>query len=262
MPELPDVETFKQYFQKTSLNQPIKKADVENKKILADTSGSNLKKELEEKKFDEAKRYGKYFFASIKNSSWLLFHFGMTGELKYFKNLEDKPSHSRLLITFENGYHLSFDCQRMLGKIDLIQNIKEFTKKKELGPDALKINLDEFKKRMQNKRGGIKSALMDQKTIAGIGNTYSDEILFQVGIHPKEKVKNLDEKNLEKMFNKMKKILETTIDKKADPEKFPSSYLIPERKKNGKCPIHNIDLQRIKVIGRTAYYCPKHQQKK
>ena len=86
----------------------------------------------------------------------------------------------------------------MLGKVDLIDDIGEYIKKKKLGIDPLedKLNLKDFYKLFNNRSGSIKSALMNQNILAGIGNIYSDEILFQAGIHPAANIKKLKESDL------------------------------------------------------------------
>lgn len=261
MPELPDVEVFKNYLDSTSLHRTIKEIKVKNTKILEKTSSKELKSKIEQNSFNHSKRHGKYLFVNIKESLWLMIHFGMTGFFKYFKNMDEEPDHSRILFSFDNGYHLSYDCQRLLGKVRLIKSFDDFIKEKNLGPDALGIDLTSFKDIFQNKRGGIKSALMNQKNIAGIGNIYSDEILFQTGIHPKSKVNNLDDKFFEKIYKNMKQVLNKAIDAKVNPNNFPKNFVIPHRNKDGKCPIDGKDLKKVRVNGRGTYFCPKHQEK-
>lgn len=261
MPELPDVEVFRQYFDSTSLNKTVTNVNVKNTKILEDVSVKTLEKRLTNRVFTETDRHGKNMFVHVDDKFWLLFHFGMTGELKYFRDMDEDPQHDRLLFTFDNGYHLAYDCQRMIGHVRLIDDKDKYIQQKELGPDALEVNLSTFKDIIGSKRGGIKSALMDQNTIAGIGNEYSDEILFQVGLHPKKKVTDLGDDSLKEIYNAMIEVLHTAIDAQVDLSQFPDSYLLPHREKGGTCPLNGGKIQQIKVIGRTAYYCPDHQQK-
>jgi formamidopyrimidine-DNA glycosylase len=107
----------------------------------------------------------------------------------------------------------------------------------------------------------IKSALMDQSLMAGIGNVYSDEILFQVGLHPRAPVKELGEGEREELYRTVTEVLETAIDRQAKPEEFPAGYLTPHRHDGGKCPQCGGEVQRVKVAGRGAYYCPCRQGK-
>ncbi len=261
MPELPDVEVFKKYFDLTSLYKKIKNVKVKNKKILDNTSSKKLKNEVEGKEFVDSKRHGKYLFINIEKQNFLMLHFGMTGFLKYFKNKDDESDHSRVLFSFDNGYHLSYDCQRLFGKVRLVDNLDNFIEEKKLGPDALSIDLDHFINIFENKRGMVKSAFMNQKNIAGVGNIYSDEILFQTGIHPKSQVNKLSEELIEKLYFNMKDVLKTAINKNANPNNFPKNFVIPHRNKGDKCPIDGEKIKKIKVNNRGTYFCPKHQEK-
>jgi formamidopyrimidine-DNA glycosylase len=259
MPELPDVEIFKQYLDSTSLHKKIGSTQVTDERVLESLSKNKLARALKGKTFRSTRRHGKYLFVELDGGLWLVLHFGMTGFLKYFKDTDKKPSHPRILIQFTNGYHLSYDCQRMLGEVNLIDDVEKFLRTRDLGMDALDVDLETFKDLLGKTRGAVKSALMNQKLMAGIGNVYSDEILFQAGVHPKTHANNLNEKQLERIFHHMQEVLETAIDCGADPEKMPESYIRPERHKEGKCPRCHGEIVKEKVSGRTAYFCPDCQ---
>ena len=106
----------------------------------------------------------------------------------------------------------------------------------------------------------IKSRLMDQHIIAGIGNIYSDEILFQARVHPRTATDELDEEALRTVFDKMKTILKTAIDYDAEPSHFPDDFIIPRRHEDGECPVCGDNVERVKVSGRSAYFCPRCQE--
>ena len=260
MPELPEVEAFGKYLDRTSLDKIIENVDVKNPELLQNVEANVLKEKLEGQKFKYTKRYGKYTFTSLDNNFWLILHYGMTGRLKYFKHQDEAPSYDRLLITFEDESHLAFDDPRKFGKINMASSIEDFVKEKKLGPDATEINLKKFKEIFERKKGAIKSVLMDQHIIAGIGNIYSDEILFQACIHPKAPANKLNGDQIERIFKVMKDVLKTSVDKRIADEELPDSFIIPHRKKNGKCPDSDTKLKTIKVSSRTAYYCPECQK--
>ena len=260
MPELPEVEAFGKYLDRTSLDKIIENVDVKNPELLQNVDADVLKEKLEGHKFKYTKRYGKYTFTSLDNDFCLILHYGMTGRLKYFKNHDEAPSYDRLLITFEDESHLAFDDPRKFGKINLTSSIEKFVKEKKLGPDATEIDLKAFKKIFEKKKGAIKTVLMDQHIIAGIGNIYSDEILFQACIHPKAPANKLNNNQIERIFKIMKSVLKTSVDKRIAGEELPDSFIIPHRRTNGKCPNSDINLKTIKVSSRTAYYCPECQK--
>lgn len=256
MPELPDVEIFKRYLDSTSLHQEISSAEVKNEKVLGDVFARKLEKELVGKRFQSARRHGKYLFVELDGGGWLLLHFGMTGYLKYFKDMEYEPSHDRFLVTFDNGFHLAFDCQRMLGKVDLVESPEALISSEGLGPDPFTLDFPAFRERLEGKRGAIKSALMDQRVFAGIGNVYSDEILFQSRIHPKTNTGQLVEDDLKNLFDDTHRVLQTAIECGANPDEMPDSFLLSRRSEGAECPGNNGRVEKIQVSGRTAYYCP------
>lgn len=110
-----------------------------------------------------------------------------------------------------------------------------------------------------SRRGSIKPWLMDQHSLAGLGNVYSDEILFQAKIHPRYPVSDLGNVLLEDLYYALKSVLRTAIDAHADPDQLPAYYLLPHRHKDGHCPRCHTAVQPVTVGGRTGWYCPKYQ---
>lgn len=261
MPELPDVEVYKTYLNSTSLHQKIEQLEVHNKKVLGNISPEQLQAQLKGQEFKSTSRRGKYLGVEITDGHWLILHFGMTGSLQYFKNLEQMPPHPRVLVDFDNGFHLAYDSQRMIGRIELVEDWDDFVKAQNLGIDPLDPDFDysNFNQLLEGKSGYIKSALMSQDILAGLGKVYSDEILFQAGIHPKTKVNRLDEASFKALFESIQEVLQEAIASQADPQQFPDSYLLSHRHKDGECPHCGEVLQTIKVSGRTTYYCPNRQ---
>jgi formamidopyrimidine-DNA glycosylase len=100
---------------------------------------------------------------------------------------------------------------------------------------------------------------MDQSLLAGIGNIYSDEILFHARVHPQDKVDRLRERQLNQIDKMMKNVLHKTIRYEADPHRVPRSWLLSHRSKNTACPRCGNKLQRITINQRSAYLCPKCQ---
>lgn len=260
MPELPDVEVLRRYLDATSLHKEIEEVEVFSRQVLEDISAENLKAALLGRTFESTRRHGKWTFVALDDGGWLVLHFGMTGNLKYFKGMEKEPDHDRLLIGFANGFHLAYDSQRKLGEVELIDQVEEFIEARDLGPDVLDLDLHTFKELLNGRRGMIKSALMDQGLMAGMGNVYSDEILFQAGIHPRTEVNQLADETLQELFHAMRGVLRTAIEHQAKPDQFPESYITRYRGQDGDCPKCGGELEQMDVSGRTAYFCPNHQR--
>lgn len=258
MPELPEVAYQKIYVDSTSLLQKIVKVDLGATKIF-----QSPKKEFEEtllgNEFISTSQIGKYLLVELKRAGFLVIHFGMTGKLVFF-NHDEIQKHAQLTVTFDNGSRLSFICPRKFGKLFLTSGIEDFRKEKDLGPHATEISKTDFQQLFDGKRGSVKTALMDQSFIAGLGNLYVDEMLYQSGIHPKSKSENLTEKDLSNMFNKMVAILDTVTKCKTEGIAVPESYLRSHRTEGEDCPNGKVKIEMIKVGGRSTYFCPECQE--
>ena len=261
MPELPDVEVFKRYLDATALHKKIIDVEVKSASILEGVSSQKLQETLKGRQFQSTHRHGKHLLTALDQGPWLTLHFGMTGYLKYFQEMEKDPEHDRLLVSFDNGFHLAYVCQRKFGTVSLADGLDSFVEAKHLGPDALSLGLDEFRQILKGKRGSIKSFLMNQKYIAGIGNVYSDEILFQSKLHPKSQVNNLGGETVKQFFHAMHTVLQKAIEAQADPDRFPQSFITPHRHGDGTCPRCRSDLKKITIAGRSTYFCPACQVK-
>lgn len=259
MPELPDLEIARRYVNATSLHQRIGSVLVRNERVLGAISTRKLQSALEGRSFTSTRRHGKNLFVELDDGGWMLVHFGMTGSLTYFRNPADEPPHSRLLFSFENGHHLAFDDSRMFGKVDLIRDPDDYLRDRQLGPDPLEIDTAVFRERLRETKAGIKATLMNQKVLAGIGNLYSDEILFQARIHPRTSVAQLDDPTLENLHHETLRVMRKAIERDAYPQELPDSFLLSHRQEGEECPRGNGRIQKLKAAGRTAYICPTCQ---
>ncbi|MGM0652723.1 MAG: Fpg/Nei family DNA glycosylase [Bacillota bacterium] len=261
MPELPDVEVFRKYMAEQALNKKITSVEVEKQRVLVGVTPQGLGRRVHGHRFVKTRRHGKHLFAYLDDNFWIVSHFGMTGYFKYYKDKDDRPPHTRLLFHFDNGYHLAYVSQRMLGKVEIVEDIEGYLRQQEVGEDALELSYERFHNLIANRRGSAKTTLMNQGLISGIGNIYSDEILFQSGIHPKVRINNLDENSIKILYQQIQKVLTTAIDKMADPKKLPDDYIIPHRELGDKCPKCGGPIKKIKFNNRGTYFCPKCQKK-
>lgn len=259
MPELPDVEIQKRYLDSTSLHQKIESIDVHDSIVLDGLSPQKLGKALGGQSFETTRRHGKHLFVKLNGDGWLGLHFGMTGKLKYFKIKDEKPEFEQMLFHFQNGYQLAYVMPRKLGRIRMIESVEAFIKEHELGPDAMDVDFDQFHSLLAGRRGMIKSTLMNQEVIAGIGNVYSDEILYQARIYPRKQISDLEIEQLRDIYDTMRDVFETVIERQANPDNFPASYLTPHRSEGEPCPTCQGEIQRIEVSGRAGYFCPNCQ---
>lgn len=259
MPELPDVQVFKEYLDATSLHQRIEAVELDASRVLKGVSARALTVRLKGHELESARRHGKHLFAQVSGGKgWLRLHFGMTGSLAYFKDAEQTPDHSRLRLDFSgDDYHLAYVNVRRFGEIGWVDDVDDFIAEQGLGPDALALDRDGFAAVFEGRRGTLKGALMNQALLAGVGNVYADETLFQAGFDPSAKVERLKPDSLSDLHRAMTKVLRAAIDGRV--EHFPDWFMLPHRDGDMRCPHCGGRLKKTKVSGRATYSCPKKQ---
>ncbi|MDX1646755.1 MAG: DNA-formamidopyrimidine glycosylase family protein [Longimicrobiales bacterium] len=264
MPELPHVEGLKEYLDATSLHQTVRHVYLSAEHTLSDVSARTLRRHLNGRALVGSRRHGKELFVSVEDEDWLRLHFGMTGDLKYFENGDAEgpdPEHTRLRLDFEGGGHLAFINPRRLGSIGWVESPEAYVDEEGLGPDALDDAFDAecLRAALKDKRGTLKGALMDQGLVAGIGNVYADEILFQSRLHPRAEPRSLAADAVRAVHAQMRRVLEAAID--AGSEDVPDWFLLPHRHPEGTCANCGAPLEKMRVSGRATWYCPDDQRK-
>src|SRR5262249_15495650 len=261
MPELPEVETFKRYLDRTSLHQRITGVDVRDAYVLKGISATKLARRLKRCRFESSRRRGKHLFVHAGDDLWLRLHFGMTGSLEYLKHDEMPPKTARVIFHFANNRRLAFDDQRKFGEVGLIADVDQFLQTRGLGPDALEISLSQFKAILGKHRGAVKAILLNQQLIAGIGNLYADEILFRARLHPATEAARLSDKDL-RLFRAMRYVLEKAIALKTDFNRLPKSWLLSRRGKRSRCLRCGRPLKSVTIGGRTSWFCAHCQKRR
>ena len=259
MPELPEIALLGKYIASTSLNKKITGLDFLQTGLLQSPKSDFNK--LKGKSFSECQQLGKYLFLKAEKELWLGFHFGMTGKLEFYRH-EESPKYTHLVIRFEDDSRLAYVCRRKLGKIYLTPGVEDFKKEHSLGKHALDVSMKEFQELLKDKKGMIKAVLTDQHEIAGIGNVYADEILYQSGIHPKTSTDQLTEKEVKLVFKNITMVLNKVIEADGERSELPSSFLAPHRKEGVDCPDCQGKVEKTTVSGRSTYFCPSCQKVK
>ena len=261
MPELPEVNAKKHYFDHSALHKKIDQVVLKDVSyILKNISGEAFATRLKGRHFTDSYRRGKYLFAELDNGHHVLFHFGMSGQFKYYEEEHDRPKHERFAIQFDNDFRLGFNCPRKFARIEYIEDLEAFLQKKGLGEDALIIQEGTFIQLTEGRRGTVKGFLLNQKYLAGMGNLYVDEVCWQIGIHPASVMGALSTEKRKELFQRMQAILQKAIDLKATYADYPEEWLWNHRHHDGKCPRDGHPLEIDKVAGRTTYYCPACQE--
>lgn len=259
MPELPDVEIFRRVLADGGLHRRVASVDLRDPDTLRDARPADLEDALVGRTFESAGRHGKVAFACVRGGGVLAIHFGMTGFLAIAGRDEPDTDHARLAIAFRGGTRLLFDDTRRFGWVEIADGVEAYVERAGLGPDALAIEAEAFAALVGGSRATIKAALMDQDRIAGIGNVYSDEILFAARIAPHARAADLGTDRIDRLFAAMRTVLEEAIAAGADPGRMPADWLTPHREAGERCPRCGETLAHERVSGRTAWFCPRCQ---
>jgi formamidopyrimidine-DNA glycosylase len=261
MPELPEVELYTRYFERHALRQPIARIEVRDERILADVRVETFTRMLRRREFLRVRRHGKHLFADAGHV-WLHLHFGMTGDLAYYRSPAEEPRFARVVFVFANGARLAYDDMRLFGIVDLTPDPDTFVAQHRLGVDPLdrRFTFKDFQRLIGKRRCAAKSFLMSQEIIAGIGNLYADELLYQTGIDPQRTVDRIAPAAARTLFTAMRRLLRDTIVRKARGDDYPPKSLVLHREEGLRCPRCGGTIRRTVVFGRTTYFCGQHQR--
>lgn len=286
MPELPEVHTTVEGLKKVIVGKTIgdvwsdfyigtaheQRQTIKNKEYF-----EKFKETVKGAKIKSLERRGKNILINLSNKNTIVVHMKMTGHLMV-ENYEKENRFIHLVFSLSGGKRLVLSDMRKFASVTVSKtdelHLHETVGK--LGPDPLqsKFTAENLFEIIHSKKSiPIKSALLDQSAIAGIGNIYSDEILWQTGIHPLSRADKIPEKKFKEIFKAMQKILRLSIkhggDSKSDYrnafggkgkfQNFHKAYA----NRGQKCQKRNCSgiIQRIVVRGRSAHFCPKHQIK-
>lgn len=279
MPELPEVETIKGQLNKKIRDKKIKTVEIKLAKMLVGITVDKFKKIVEGRKIKSVERRAKLLIINLSNNYSLVIHLKMTGQMLFFKNLQDWEAYENksavhLIYYFENGSLLVHTDVRKFGYVKLIKTteLEALFRKESFGPEPLAqdFTLKKFKNLLiQKPRVKIKPLLMDQTFLAGVGNIYAQEACFAAKIFPTRSVQSLAPQEIRALYVNLIKILcqavsarGSSVDNYLDAEGQPGEY-VPRLKVYGregeKCYHCDGTIKKMSLAGRGTYYCPKCQ---
>ena len=273
MPELPEVETVVRTLETLIIGKKIEDIDILYKSIVVDDE-ETFKKALIGQTFKAIKRRGKYIIFELDNEVFIS-HLRMEG--KYFVVDRDMPINKHIHVIFRLNNHLDLRYQdtRKFGRMELWTKDDDGYKHfKKLGPEPFSddFNYQYIKDYLKNKHKPIKTILLDQSFVAGIGNIYADEILFKMRVHPSTEASKLTKKNIEDLITFTRETLALAIKAGGTTIRSYTSSLgvtglfqlsLDVHTKEGEaCPICGTTIVKTVVGQRGTYYCPKCQKVK
>jgi len=287
MPELPEVETTVRDLQKKILGRKIDDVWTDFQKMIKKPRDfKDFKKGIEGRKIENIRRRGKNILIDLSGNKALLIHQKLTGHLllgKWKKKgniwlpppgpLSEKVNtYIHLLFTFDDGQQLALSDLRKFAKAELLNKDELKKELSSLGPEPLdkSFTFENFTEALSRPRGKIKQVLMDQTVIAGIGNIYSDEILWRAKVHPFKEISQLSEKELKNIYQAIRKTLPLAIKLCGESisdyrtlsgetgffDKARKVY----RREGEKCNRCGTVIKRVKLAGRSAHFCPNCQK--
>jgi formamidopyrimidine-DNA glycosylase len=257
MPELPEVETRLLYFRRTVLGQCVERVSITAPNMIKHPGARAFARGIRGRCFVEAFRRGKYLIVTLDNGRALILHFGMGGDLSYYKLPKDRPEYTRIEFMLTNGWRLAFTCPRKICRVLLVDDVSQVPALNEMGPEPLGAAFSfAFLERLieERPRRQIKPLLMDQRMIAGVGNIYADEILFEARVRPDRLASTLSVEERKRIHRETRRVLRRSI-RTAGEEEFPPDFLVSRNARGATCKVCSQSIEKKTIGGRTSYFC-------
>ncbi|MFJ5730296.1 Fpg/Nei family DNA glycosylase [Streptomyces paradoxus] len=258
MPELPDVEGFRQVLESCAKGRLIRRVDVRDAGVLHGVDARGLRDALEGRRFGAPQRHGKWLLARTGGPT-LVLHFGMTGRLVCGQDDDPVEAHDRVLFTLGGGRQLRFRDQRKLQGLWLAHDESDVERLlRRQGPDALAVDRAEFEEVLSSRRGHLKTALTDQSVLAGLGNLLADEILWRARLRPDRGARDLTPEDRRRLYSEMRRTLRSSVTAGCVPPR--GTWLTGHRDdRDPRCPRCGTGLRRSRMAGRGTVWCPHCQ---
>jgi formamidopyrimidine-DNA glycosylase len=287
MPELPEVETIARGLAHNITGDVIESVWLGNKPEPLKSSPAEIVSTLEGARIAGVRRVGKHIVVDLSRQSpvasrqkkhiprlarndntnaaqWIV-HLGMTGRLLIASPDADVPKHTHAILRLRSGRELRFVDPRRFGRLAVVRHSFQAA-----GSEPLDVGLDLFTGLFRKRKTPIKSALLNQKLLSGIGNIYADEALFRAGVRPRRRAASLTRAELQRLYNAVQKVLNEAIaaggssvsdyvDSNGDAGFFQFQHRVYGRE-GEPCLVCGTPIKRVVIAGRSAHYCPKCQK--
>jgi formamidopyrimidine-DNA glycosylase len=293
LPELPEVEVTRRQLEPLLVGRRVARVQTTPPSYFFLTPPAQLRRRLRARRFDALDRVGKYLVARLDSGERLLLHLGMTGQIfgagaasvrllsstagaSLTPEQQRAPAfrpdaHTHLRLRFDDGGpDVFFRDARKFGKVQLVRPGARSARLERLGPDALGASGRGLFLAVSSRRAAIKSLLLDQAVLAGVGNIYADEALFLAGVRPTRPGRRVSREETERIARAVRRVLRRSI---ATGGSSISDYVRPdgsdgayqdERRVYGRegeaCPRCEAKVRRIVIGQRSAHYCPRCQK--
>jgi formamidopyrimidine-DNA glycosylase len=291
MPELPEVETIAHGLASRVTGDVIESVWLGSKPEPLKSAASEIVATLESKRIAGVRRVGKHIVFDLENGGresspvrkksdrkpskaepsalssvtgqWIV-HLGMTGRMLVCKSDDALEKHTHAVARLASGRELRFVDPRRFGRLSVTQGFAA------AGSEPLEVEFDRFVELFRGRKTPIKSALLNQNLLSGVGNIYADESLFRAGIRPRRRAASLTRKELSRLYVAVQEVLReaiaaggSSISNYVDADGEEGFFQLQHRvygRKNEPCLVCKTPIKRIVIAGRSSHYCPKCQK--
>jgi formamidopyrimidine-DNA glycosylase len=285
MPELPEVETIARGLAQRVVGDVIESVWLGSKPEPLKSPAIEIARTLEGARIAAVRRMGKHIVVDLEPSrrakkpnhrhkklstsakaQWIV-HLGMTGQLLVCKADTEVAKHTHAIARLASGRELRFVDPRRFGRLAVVTSDNGFAT---AGIEPLEIGLEDFASLFRKRKTPIKSALLNQKLLRGVGNIYADESLTRAAVRPRRRASSLARQELERLYEAVKQVLREAIaaggssisdyvDSNGDPGEFQMQHRVYGRE-GEPCLACRTPIKRVVIAGRSSHYCPKCQK--
>ena len=285
MPELPEVETIARGLAKRVTGDVIDSVWLGSKPEPLKSPASEIVRTLQSARIADVRRVGKHIVFDLENgrrasslvskkaagksvrptraiTQWIV-HLGMTGRMVVCSSDEPLEKHTHAIVKLASGRELRFVDPRRFGRLSVAHEFQA------PGSEPLEVELDRFVKLFRGRKTPIKSALLNQRLLSGVGNIYADESLFRAGIRPRRRAASLTHESLRRLYLSVQEVLKEAIalggssisdyvDADGDEGFFQLQHRVYGRE-GEPCLVCKATIKRVVIAGRSSHYCPRCQ---
>jgi formamidopyrimidine-DNA glycosylase len=271
MPELPEVETVVRGLERPLVGRTITGVTVGWPRTIAHPEPGDFERQIVGRRVATTGRRGKYVVIGL-DQGYLLIHLKMSGRLRIVPAHEPLDNHTHTLFDLDDGRQLRFQDTRKFGRVYLVDDPEQVTG--DLGPEPLadEFTLDEFRQRLVRRSGRLKSLLLNQQFLAGLGNIYADEALFAAGLHPLRAADSLSPSEQSHLYGAIRRVLSQAVesrgttlsdggyrDARGQAGGFQDQIKVYGRRGEPCFQCHT-PIERLVVGGRSSHLCPRCQK--
>jgi formamidopyrimidine-DNA glycosylase len=269
MPEIPDLEAYATYFNKRLPGHKIERAERGAVPWLVREQKADWEERLAGQAFGEVYRHAKMVFFPLESGDEIAVHAMLTGRYQYVEPSEKMRTTTGWVLTLDDGMQLRYFDERRMGRT-YVARPEEFPGKlprwSEMGPDVMSDELteDAFTGILMKQRGMIKNVITNERVIAGIGNAYSDEVLWEARIHPFRKRSDMSEEDVRRLYRAIRDVMAWAtpiVTERMEADGLPGSksyrdhLRIHARPEGDVCPRDNHRISSITTGGRETAFC-------